>query len=430
MVSGATAKGRIVPSRRTNLALMVAVACAMAPDASTAAEPILWPHMGVFPAYEREEEESFEAYGIAEATADENVFRVSDTAPLASGSDDRGDVFVRLGAGIRGHGEWSRQQLRYDLRGEHYAFDEFSELDEWLYDGSVSWIWAIGSRLDGVIGYAASRAYPDFAELQFASQDLVDRQYGQFGLNFKFLQRLQLRTLAEGTKYEHRDPGRAELDNEVGSATGGLFYMTPAETSIGVQHRFTQADFPNRQTIGPRRIDNHYEETESSFVVIKPPEFRIGLDLRVGYTERKHEDVPERDFKGATGRAQIRVAPTAKVVTYLTVYRELQAIEDLDASYALAKGASFGPAWAPTLRTVVQLTYVYEERSLEGNPGFVIAATAPREDTTQIARASFGYRPNEHFEAALSYEYGERDSSLDVADFDYQRVTLRLTASM
>jgi len=394
-----------------------------------ATEPIFWPHTGVFPAYEREEEESFEPYGIAEATADENIFRLADNTPLVD-EGDRSDVFVRLGVGVRGNAEFSKQQVRYDLRADHYAFDQFSELDEWLYDGSVNWLWAVGSNLDGVLGYSRSRSYPDFAELQFVSKDLVDREYGQFGFNYKFLTRLQLRALAEGFRYEHSDPSRIELDNEVASGTAGLFYVTPAETSIGVQYRATEADYPNRQELGPLLIDNHYEEQEASFVVIRPPTFRFGLDMRIGYTERRHEDVPERDFEGFTGRAQIRITPTAKVVTHLILYRELQAIEDLSASYALANGATIGPAWAPTLRTVMQLSYTYEERTLEGNPGFVITGIEPREDRTQIARAAFGYRPNEHFETSLSYEYGKRDSSFNTADFDYQRITLQLTASM
>src|SRR5262245_5981386 len=122
---------RSEPGSRHSYGVLAAAVASMLGSAGLqsvqAAEPILWPHTGVFPAYEREEEESFEVYGIAEATADENIFRLADDTPLVD-EDDRGDVYVRLGAGVRGDAEFSKQQFRYDLRADHYAFDQFSEL--------------------------------------------------------------------------------------------------------------------------------------------------------------------------------------------------------------------------------------------------------------------------------------------------------------
>jgi len=49
----------------------------------------------------------------------------------------------------------------------------------------------------------------------------------------------------------------------------------------------------------------------------------------------------QRDFNGTTGRAQLRYAPSAKVLLRFAAYRELQAIEDLSASYALVRVANW-----------------------------------------------------------------------------------------
>ncbi len=398
-------------------------------------EYIMWPSEGLFPGFpDRELERPFSGYLITTVGWDDNIFRLTDEAPpVPVDADDEGsrdDLFAKIGAGVEGKVDFSRQSFRFDVSASHYAFDTYSLLDTWEYSGTADFFWVIGDRLKGAFGYTGSERLPDFGELQFASEDKVTSQYAHFGIDWRMLSRLELRLLAEGFEYSHADEAREELDNRVQAGTAGLFYVAPTGFSIGVQYRAAEGEYPNRQLVGATFVDNEYEEAEGSLVVQVPFATTGGFDLRVGHTERIHEDVEDRDFEGFTGRAQLRVAPSAKIFLDMAAYREIRAIEELAASYAVVSGGSFGPAWAITSKIVLQASYTYEQRDFEGDPGFVIVDAPPREDKSNIARLSLGYRPNYHFEGVLAFEHGNRTANVAFADYDYNLVTLTLKAAL
>jgi exopolysaccharide biosynthesis operon protein EpsL len=396
------------------------------------ANPVIWPRSGEFSAYPVEEsEQRLRFYGAAEFVDDDNLFRVSDQAPFpVAGIDERGDRYLKLSAGLSGSLKMSRQQLRLDLHVDHYTFDNFSFLDEWLYAGNANWQWELGTRWKGELGYAGGRDYPDFSELQYASDDIVTHQYGHVRIDWQALQRIEIRTLFEGTQYEHAAESQAELNNRVAAGTLGLFYSGKVPGSIGVQYKLSDGKYPNREAIGAVTVDNGYRENESSMVLSKPIADKFGADLRIGYTQRRHDEVAERDFDGMTGRASLRYAPAAKVLIDFAVYSELQAVEDLSASYAVVRGFNIEPSWAPTSKWVVQAAYLYNRRTLEGNPGFVLTDSAPREDLIHAARVGVGYQPNRFLKAALSFEHGTRSSNVVGADYDYNLASLRVSASL
>jgi len=419
--------------------LAIAISLVLCPLTGTADDRILWPSRGLFPAYSMSESEhGLRPYAFIAAGYDDNLFRLShDVEPVVVDDDgnlmedpSRGDGFLMTGAGVRADLDWRRQELQLDVVGSRSFFDEYSLLDEWLFSGNAQWLWQVGDHLDGRVGYSYSRTYPEFSDLQVATDDLVTNQYGQFGIDWRMLARLELRLLAEASRYEHEDPALAESDHRVESGTAGLFYVSPTNTSIGVQYKASEGEYPNRQTVDDLLIDNNYSENESSLAITKPFEVNLELDLRVGYTRREHEEVPQRDFGGTTGHVRLRYAPTAKTSVQLAVYRELSVVEELSASYAVAEGASIGPAWAPTSKIVVQAYYMYEERVLSGDPGVVIDDTPPREDRTHAGRLIGGYEPNDNIRVSITYEHGWRSSNVATADYDYNLVLLNLTLSM
>ena len=402
---------------------------------ANANEFVLWPSKGSFPAYPSEVDESaFHVSASAAYGVDDNLFRVSDDAPPPIVDiDERGDRYLKVGAAIDAHVESGRQGFTFAARGERYSFDNFSLLDTTVYSGEIGWDWALGP-VTGDLGYRYSRDYPNFSELQFASEDLVTKQAGHFGVEWQLLSRMAIRLLAESSKYEHSDEVLRLLDNKVNAGTAGLFYVSPDGGWIGAQHKVSEGKYPNRQPVGLTVIDNEYRENESSLAAAKPLASqeggKVGFNLRVGYTQRRHEEVVERDFDGATGRAQLTYSPVPKILLDLSAYRELQAVEDLLASYAVVTGGSAGIAWAPTYKWVVQAGYSYNDRSLEGNPGFILTDTPPREDKIKSARASLGYEPNRHVALSASYERGTRTSNTIGADYEFSLALAQITVKL
>jgi exopolysaccharide biosynthesis operon protein EpsL len=412
--------------------LLAALASTAASATTRDDQFVRWPGDGYFPAYPAvETEQKLLFYAKADAVYDDNLFRLSDDyiTPVL-GVDDRDERYAKPGIGLRVATEASRQQFAFNANAEYYLFDRFTELNRWVYAADAAWKWAVGDRLRGDLAYAQSLRLPDFAELQFASEDAIQQKAGHASATIKILSRVELRGLIEETRFDHADETQAALDNTVDAGTLGLVYVSQKNLTTGVQYKRTRGDYPNRQTVGANVVDNRYRENEASFILIKTFDEPGNFDVRVGHTERKHEEVPERDFDGVTGRLQWRYAMSAKVMLDFAAYRELQAVEEISASYADVKGGAIGPAWAPTEKTVLQAYYVDEKRNFGGDPGFVLTNTPPREDHSRSVRLAAGYQPSEHFRIGISYERGTRDSNVLYADYEYNLIVLRIVGSL
>jgi hypothetical protein len=154
--------GRIAP------ALCACLALFLPHRHSVATESELSTRDGHFPAYPPQDLPKWKAYAAAQYIDDDNLFRVSDEASLASG-EEPGDRFLVLSAGVAANLESNRQKLNFDARVDDYSFDRNSILDDQMYRGAIAWTFGVGGPLQGTFGYAQSRSYPDFSELQFAS---------------------------------------------------------------------------------------------------------------------------------------------------------------------------------------------------------------------------------------------------------------------
>ncbi|HKE43131.1 MAG TPA: XrtB/PEP-CTERM-associated polysaccharide biosynthesis outer membrane protein EpsL [Steroidobacteraceae bacterium] len=406
---------------------LLGLACAIPAHAetlySTADDWLLWPDAGRFAAYPLEPRTDpirFDAY--AGAVRDSNLFRLADDDPALAllGNDDTSDVVRRIGADVDGQLELSQQKLLFGANVARNSFQNFDDLDNTSYRGDIDWQWKLGGSWSGTLGGSREQALSDFAELQAPIRDLITEDHAHFTAAFQFLPSWRLRGGYQYAKYEHSNDLRTILDNDAQSAIVGIDYVSPAQTFVGLQYQATQGQYPNRQLVATSLVDNDYKEYESSLVFGWPFSGRTRFDARAGYTQRRYDDVPQRNFDGPTGRATLSYSLTPKTLIDLTGYREISSVEDLDASYVVAKGGKLGFAWAPSLKAVLQFEVKYEDRDLEGNPGFVLGLGPRRQDITKGARIGAGFRPwGGMFEMALGYEVGRRTSNVDLAEYDY-----------
>ena len=75
-------------------------------------------------------------------------------------------------------------------------------------------------------------------------------------------------------------------------------------------------------------------------------------NARLGRTQRKHEQFPQRDFSGTTWRGVLDWTPLQKTGFEFSLFREPRSIIDVAASYVLVQGGYFGPRWAPQEKLV------------------------------------------------------------------------------
>jgi exopolysaccharide biosynthesis operon protein EpsL len=387
---------------------------------------ITWPTEGRFAAYPVESADGrpvrFYIYGGM--LHDSNIFRLSNSAnPLtAIGSTDKSDTIYRVGAGFKADIPVSRQRILLDAQLEHREFDRFTVLNHDPYRLGAAWKWVAGPQWSGDVGYSRRHYLSDLGDIQAPIKDMIteDRTFASGA--FLATPRWRVRGAADWTKWDHSDATRATLDNRTASVTGGLDYMTPAGNSIGGQVKYSNGEFPNRQFVAGSFVDNNFKEWETSLVGHWAITGKSILDARVGYTSRGHDQVPQRDFDGVTGRLSYDWFVGPKTPLNFAVWREIRSIEDVSASYVLTQGWSIGPSWAPTEKLVFQAKYIREDRDYRGDPGFVLTGGLQRDDTFRGVSLSAGYAPRRNIELAVGVRRGERNSNIFGNDYDYTSV--------
>lgn len=411
-------------------AKIVAVALACVPASAwpfQTTDDINWPREGAFPAYPVEGPDGRRVqFSVSGGLYhDSNLFRLSDSADAQSvlGTGKKSDNVYRLGAGLKADLPVSRQRVLLDAHVDYYDYDRFGVLDHAAYRAGATWKWQAGNQLSGDVGYARRRYLASLAEIQAPVRDLVTQDHAFARGGFLVTPRWRIRGELDWSKYDHGEATRNALDSRITSVTAGLDYVTPANNSVGGQVKYSEGDFPNREFVAGSFVDNQYRETETSLVMRWMVTGKSTLDARLGYTSREHDQVPQRDFDGVTGRLGYDWMPGAKTRLSFAAWREIRSYEDISASYILSKGASFGPSWAPTEKIVLQGRLVHEKRLFEGDPGIVLATGPQREDTFNGLRLSAGYSPRRNVELAVGLDRGDRNSNVTGRDYDYTAVS-------
>jgi len=394
--------------------------CASGAAALETLDDIYWPETGKFPAYAYEPDPRtviFSVFGGYDR--DSNPFRLSSTDPTPG---SRSDSIYRAGAGIRAELPSGRQRFVLEARGQRNDYKGFDLLDHTSYGAGASWRWAIGNQWSGEAGIARKRFLGSLDDVQAPVKDMITEDRTFVSAGYLVTPRWRIRGALDWLRWDHDDPVRAELDARIWSATGGLDYVTPANNSIGGQIKVSEGEYPNQQAVGSALVVNDYREIEASLVMHWIVTGKSTLDARAGYTRRDHDQLPQRDFDGFTGRLGLDWFVAAKTLLNFGLWREIQSTDDASASYVLSEGWSIGPAWAPTVKLVFQGRYFRENREFKGDPaGLVIGV--PREDSFDGFGLTAGYTPVRNVHLSIGAEWGDRTSNVIGRDFDYRLVS-------
>lgn len=414
--------------KRRKIAAAVLACFPIAVSAAQTIDDLYWPDEGKFPAYSVESSEKekvrFSIFGGVDR--DSNPFRLSDSTnpQTAIGSTSKADTIYRAGVGLKADLPfYERQRVVIDLQAQNVNYHNFNVLDHTAYRASGTWNWQAGNQWGGAIGYSQREFLANLADIQAPIKDMITENHAFAGGGFRFTPRWRVRGLLDWIKWDHSDPTRDTLDANIYAGTIGLDYVTPLGNSVGVQSRYSVGDYPNRQVVAGSLVDNSYTELESSAVMRWILTDKSIFDARAGYTSRRQDQVPQRDFDGFTGRLNYDWFIGPKTLLNFAIWREIQSTEDVSASYILAEGWGIGPAWAPTSKVVLQARYIREDRDYRGDPGFVLSGAPPREDTFRGVRLNVGYAPRRNIQLSVSAEGGDRESNLVGADYDYAAVS-------
>jgi exopolysaccharide biosynthesis operon protein EpsL len=407
---------------RITAALAMTCWCTSASALQPGIDDLYWPETGKFPAYSLEPDERpwhFSVFGGIDR--DSNPFRLSDSQNSLTtlGAASRSDTVRHGGIGLRGDIPISRQKIVIDLRAETFDYNRFNILDNTSYSAAGTWKWAAGPKWSGDVGYSRRRFLSNLGEIQAPLKDMIDEDHAFVNAGYMLTPRWKVRGGLDWLNWEHDEPTRNVLDARISSGTVGLDYVTPQGNATGAQFKYSTGEYPNQAGA----LDNSFKEYESSLVAYWAVTGKSTLNARLGYTVRRHDQLTQRDFDGATGRMSYDWFFASKTLLNLALYRELRSSEDITASYVLVDGWSIGPAWAPTSKLIFQAKYLREDRDYRGDPGFIISGGPQRQDTFRGVNLSAGYSPRRNVRLSLAVEKGERDSNTLFRDYDYTAVS-------
>lgn len=403
------------------LAVAALMSLSGAASALETLDEIYWPETGKFPAYPYEHDPRTLVFSVLGGyDRDSNPFRLSDTSAIAG---SRSDSVRRGGFGVKAEIPSSRQRFVLEARALRNDYDRFDLLDHTSYGAGATWKWEVGNQWSGEAGYARRRFLGSLEDVQAMVRDMITEDRAFFNAGYLVTPRWRVRGGVDALRWEHDDAVRSQLDARIFSATAGLDYVTPANNSVGGQVKLSHGEYPNQQPVAGALVVNDYDELEASLVARWMVTGKSTFDARAGYTRREHDEVPQRDFSGFTGRVNLDWFVAAKTLLNFSVWREIQSTEDAAASYVLSQGWGVGPAWAPTVKLVFQARYYQEDREFKGDPGLALVGGVPREDSFDGISLTAGYTPLRNIHLSLGYERGDRSSNVAGRDFDYRLVS-------
>jgi exopolysaccharide biosynthesis operon protein EpsL len=375
-----------------------------------------------------QEEQPLKLKAFGGISYDSNLFRLSDAVdPQATiGSSDKSDMIYQLGAGGKYELRQSRQKFIAEADLTQYKFQNFDDLDNTSGDLGGAWQWEVGNNWNGNLGLGYRRYLESFANFQQNIRDMVDQDRIYGSANYLFHSHLKFTLDADWTDSQHGGQGRDVLDSKVDNTAFSVNWVTPAQNTVGLQYRTADARFPHKETIATTLVENDYTENEYSLVA----HWRLGgaseATARIGHTERKFDQAPNRDFSGPTWRLTYLWQPTGKTALEFTIWRELAQFQYLNANYVRETGVSIAPTWSIAPRLALRGKISWQTQNFLGDPG-IAAVSDRREDKERLYQLSALWTPLRLTELALTVEAGKRTSNQAFFDYKYEAISALVT---
>ncbi len=334
-------------------------------------------------------------------TYQDNVFFLDDRIDAGALSfikgGQRSDQTLGLRAGLDMDWYYSRQTfaLRSQItNNRHVTYDS---LNYNAYNVKGTWNWVVGERWDGDAGVETSQVASNLYD--FVTGDRTDRNLRRLNALFAsaMLRMSPDWKLRGAVRYAQTRSSIARFAvfdrDELTLEAGSRYYSKGTDDFIGLNFRVLEGEMPNRQIVSSLATVNAYRQYTAEGVV----EYQAGGSTKVtgnlGYTTRRHDDFPQRDFSGLTGRAAVRYALTGKTTLNGSVSREIGAWEDITTNYILTQGFDAGISQAVTEKVSVQGSYQWRKRDFSGDPGIVVIGLPSRSDTIQTLALSAVWLP-------------------------------------
>jgi len=355
---------------------------------------------------------------------DDNLFRLADdVTPAAAGvtrdpDDDgshRGDTVVAPFATLDLTLAFGRQHLGIALTRRETRLQRYGAYDTRTGELRGHWDWQLGNAFDGRLESGDSDQASELRDFLGPRSNVLNLQDQRFNANWRPRPDRRVTLDLQRLRGRNELPERATSDYTVRlkSIEGG--WTTRLGTEWTLRWREAEGTYPNRVIVAATPIDNSYHQRDADLGVVLQPGRRTRAELRFGQATRRHDQVPQRDFSGHSGRAALQWEASGALSLSFEVVRDLNALDDYDRLYAISTNHVLGAQLA--IAPQWQLAARWSEQRLDfgGDPANVLTQllgpTPARRDRMQTTRLALTWLPVERVQLALSVERTHRDST-------------------
>ncbi len=333
---------------------------------------------------------------------DDNVFR----EPSGQAKSDQIAVST---LGLRINKPWSLQRLELDASVDDYRYDRYSALGFTALNYNGAFRWAFTPRLRGNLTAERREFIDRFSDV---SNGNVDRRTElNHGLDAEYELGAAWRALAGVFDRRTRhSAGSVEPDATVRGAEVGVRHELRSGNSVVYRYRQGQGDYDGA-SLAVSDFTDRQHELELQWRVTG----QIRVNGRLGWLEREHDALPQRDFSGWVARLQAQWLLTGKTSVAAGLVRELAPYQVTDASYYEGLRLFLAPEWKPTAKTAVRLRWDQGWRTYKGAPTPTLAG--PREDTLRILALALEWEPIRALRLMATVQRDERNSNRNASDY-------------
>jgi hypothetical protein len=326
--------------------------------------------------------DAVEFSGAVGVTRDDNIFRLREGVDVP-------DTYRRAAAGLVFDLPVRAQHFTLEGRFENYQYLHYTDLDHDAYSGKAGWQWRLGSRLDGRFNYEITSTQTSFSNLQGGVQITVPNEQlshrARAEVGYGIGRRVQLRAAVDRLEQDNDSAAYATSDMTRNGAELSLALAGKIDGNrIGVTARTEDATLPNRQLVVRRMVDNSYRQLRAGAFLDFAPGERTVLRLRSARVERKHDELPRRDFAAWTWSAALQWEATSRFTLVATVRDDISEYEEVNVGLVTVRGVALQPYFTVNDRMSVSLDLEANRRTYRGDAAQVGAPLEERLDVQQL----------------------------------------------
>lgn len=380
------------------------------------------------PSRAEDTEDTFRPYVRGLYGYDSNLFRLQNDqeANAVLGTTDTAESYHTLAAGMDVNLRLSRQAIKAHAEFNQTRFGKYNMLDYDGRDAYLKWDWLVGSVAKGEVGIAETLTQASYANVKQPVSNLIRTRRNFFHAAIKLDNPWLVKFGAERIDTANNASILQEQDATVDTVNAGVQYSSSKGSTVALISQRSDGRYPNRQLVGLAPVDNGYRQWDNGVAVAWAPTGKTQLSGKLNYTQRSYAEVPQRDFSGLTGLLAMDWMVTDKTALKASVHRNIGALENDTASYALNQGIAFGADWKPTAKLVFNTQLSHDEISYTGDPGLVLSTAPAREDRLTTLQAGVQYSVLRNTMLGLVFKRGVRDSSEASSSYEYNSALINL----